>query len=363
MRVVLAGYYGFGNGGDEALLLTVLQMLPPKVKPVVLSANPEQTRAAYGVEAVDRWNGWAVWRALRTADGLVWGGGSLMQDSTSWRNPLYYGGLMVLAGWLGLRRVAWAQGIGPLRRSWTRALTVWCLRRCKAVSVRDRASAALLDSWNVPYKLAPDPVWAMEASDCSSHWPDPAVAIVLRSHPHLTAKRLAVLQRALIYLRLQTGAHLLLLPFQAADRPLSEQLQAALADGLPVDGDPDLRDLIGKNRKSDSSQIVQIDDPRRLKGTFRHVQLAIAMRLHGVIMAAAEGVPTYALSYDPKVTQLMEAESISGCELEQLPENAEALGREWVALLQQSGLTREQRDRLRQDTLVHRELLHRALLD
>ncbi|PZV13958.1 MAG: polysaccharide pyruvyl transferase CsaB, partial [Leptolyngbya sp.] len=34
MRAVLCGYYGLGNGGDEALLATLLQMLPPSVTPV-----------------------------------------------------------------------------------------------------------------------------------------------------------------------------------------------------------------------------------------------------------------------------------------------------------------------------------------
>ena len=54
MRVVLCGYYGMGNGGDEALLASLLQMLPSQVKPVVLSGDPEQTAQCYGVEAYHR---------------------------------------------------------------------------------------------------------------------------------------------------------------------------------------------------------------------------------------------------------------------------------------------------------------------
>ncbi len=54
MRALLSGYYGKGNGGDEALLATLLQMLPPHVIPVVLSGDPQQTSDRYGVEAHDR---------------------------------------------------------------------------------------------------------------------------------------------------------------------------------------------------------------------------------------------------------------------------------------------------------------------
>lgn len=43
MRVLLSGYYGKGNGGDEALLATLLQMLPPHITPVVLSGSPQLT--------------------------------------------------------------------------------------------------------------------------------------------------------------------------------------------------------------------------------------------------------------------------------------------------------------------------------
>ena len=114
MRVLLSGYYGKGNGGDEALLATLLQMLPPDVTPVVLSGNPEETHRHYGVECYNRMAVLQVIKALRSCDAFVWGGGSLIQDATSSISPLYYGGLMALAQVMGLKTVAWGQGIGPL---------------------------------------------------------------------------------------------------------------------------------------------------------------------------------------------------------------------------------------------------------
>ncbi|MGB7251031.1 MAG: polysaccharide pyruvyl transferase CsaB, partial [Phormidesmis sp.] len=103
MRAVLCGYYGMGNGGDEALLASLLQMLPASVTPLVLSGNPQQTRDRFGVEAIPRKSISAVFSALRRSDAFIWGGGSLMQDASSALNPLYYGGLMMLAQRMGLK--------------------------------------------------------------------------------------------------------------------------------------------------------------------------------------------------------------------------------------------------------------------
>ena len=74
LRAVLCGYYGKGNGGDEALLATLLQMLPANVTPLVLSGNPDETRDRYGVEACSRMALMAVLKALRQSDVLIWAG-------------------------------------------------------------------------------------------------------------------------------------------------------------------------------------------------------------------------------------------------------------------------------------------------
>ena len=136
MKAVLCGYYGMGNGGDEALLASLLQMLPASVEPIVLSGDPAQTQSRYQVEAVPRKSILAVFSALRRADAFIWGGGSLMQDASSVLNPVYYGGLMLLAQMMGLKTVAWAQGIGPLDRSFSR----WLTRRALAGCREDRKS-------------------------------------------------------------------------------------------------------------------------------------------------------------------------------------------------------------------------------
>ena len=343
-QAVLCGYYGMGNGGDEALLASLLQMLPSEIDPLVLSGNPQQTHDRYGVESCDRKSLTCVMQALRKSDIFIWGGGSLMQDATSPFSPFYYGGLMKLAQAMGLTTIAWAQGIGPLNRSLTRSLTQQVLKRCAGVSVRDRGSAALLHDWEISSMLAPDPVWAMESKAVAGLWdlPAPRVAVNLRSHPVLTPDRLTVLTRALIEFQTATQVCLLLLPFQASqDLAIAQTIQPQLP-GV--------------------SKILMLEDPQELKGVFRGVEMAIAMRFHGLIMAAAEGCRCFALRYDPKVSRLMDELEISGWELADLPLDANQISQTWLEMYANGdALSKDQIHSLVDRALMHRELLQEIL--
>jgi polysaccharide pyruvyl transferase CsaB len=336
-RAVLCGYYGMGNGGDEALLATLLQMLPADIEPIVLSKTPAATAARYKVEAVDRWNFFAVLGAMRRANIFIWGGGSLIQDVSSQISPLYYLGLMQLAQLLGLKTIAWGQGLGPLTRPLTRRLTRRLLRRCTAVSVRDRGSADLLSQWQIPHTLAPDPVWAMETdSPIRSVQPQLTVAVNLRQHHSLTPDRLTTFTQALVEFQRRTQAHILLVPFQYS---LDFDLAAALVRQVP------------------GSELVELEDPEELRRLFDRVDLAIVMRLHGLIMAAAAGARCFALSYDPKVTQVATTLGLGFCEMVQFPDDPTQLTQAWLQIAMEPGLSREQRQELAQAAKAHRELL------
>ncbi|KAM3103311.1 polysaccharide pyruvyl transferase CsaB [Phormidesmis sp. 146-35] len=340
MRAVLCGYYGMGNGGDEALLASLLQMLPSEITPIVLSGNPQQTHDRYGVACCDRKSFLSVMQALRRSQILIWGGGSLMQDATSAMSPFYYGGLMKLAQWMGLKTIAWAQGVGPLNRPISRWLAKQAFKGCDGVSVRDRGSATLLNDWQIPFVMAPDPVWAMESEPVKGLWdlPAPRVAVNLRAHRLLTPDRLATLTRALTDFQKATQTCLILLPFQKSqDLAIAQFIQPQLPG---------------------ASKILVLENPQELKGVFRGVEMAIAMRFHGLIMAAAEGCRCFALSYDPKVSQLMVDLEIPGWELSEIPTSANQISQTWIELYANG-------DALSDDqigSLVDRALMHQDIL-
>jgi polysaccharide pyruvyl transferase CsaB len=332
------------NAGDEALLASLLQMLPAQVTPVVLSGNPSQTRARYGVMACNRRSLRSVIRTLRSCEAFIWGGGSLMQDATSAMSPFYYGGLMLLAQQMGLKTIAWAQGIGPLNRRTTQWITRRSLLHCRAISVRDVGSAKLLHQWHIPSHLAPDPVWALDPSPVPGLWdsPAPRIAVALRPHPDLTDQRLAVLTRALKSFQQATNVHVLLIPFQPSqDLTIARAIHQAIPD---------------------HSEILLLNDPHQLKGAFRGVEMAIAMRFHGLIMAAACECRCFAISYDPKVNQLMDDIDIPGWNVADIPDDPNGICTTWLNHYANGmGLSSIQVEALSDRARLHQQLLDTQL--
>jgi polysaccharide pyruvyl transferase CsaB len=322
----------------------MLEMLPDSVKPIVLSANPQITKTIYGVESFDRMNSTAVLQALRESQVLILGGGSLIQDATSLRNSVYYGGLIGVAQQLGLKTIAIAQGIGPINSGITKWIAKRAFGACTAVSVRDPASAFLLSDWGISSVMAPDPVWNLTATPVpeAAALPNPKIALTVRSHPLLTTRLIDRLTQALVALQAATGAQILIIPFQlSTDLEIAKQIQSGLTG---------------------QSQILAIADPRQLKGVFQGVDLAIGMRYHSLIMAAAEGCKCWAISYDPKVSKLMTEINIPGWELSDLPADAAKMSAQWQSHLETGQpLDRAEIDAIAQKSLTHRDLLIAAL--
>lgn len=344
IQAVLCGYYGFGNGGDEALLASLLQMLPEHVTPLVLSSDPPATEKLHGVQSCDRNHFPTVFSALRSSQAFIWGGGSLIQDATSTLSPVYYTGLMFLAQKLGLKTIAWAQGIGPLNASHNRWLAKQAFKGCAGVTVRDRNSTRFIQDWKLQASQAPDPVWALDATSVYGRveLPNPRIAVSLRAHSLLTLERLQHLSDALVQFQNQTQASILLLPFQPRqDLDIAQTLQQQLTG---------------------PSQVLPLSDPRQLKGVFQTVDMAIAMRLHALIMAAAEGCRCVGLSYDPKVTQLMTDIDCPGWDLGELPVDASQICQVWTEHYRRGkGLTTEDRGTRRDQALKHQKILQQAL--
>ncbi len=164
--VLISGYYGFSNLGDEAILEVIIDELTrimPSQNIVALSNNPAETEKTFGIRAADRWNIGALTKLLPHTKLFISGGGGLFQDIVSVKSPFFYGAQILIARALGAPVMVFAQGIGRLKRQSDAQSPDWPSVRSNFVAVRDQQSVDLLREWGLAAQLTADPVWALQA--------------------------------------------------------------------------------------------------------------------------------------------------------------------------------------------------------
>ena len=90
--VLLCGYYGYGNCGDDILLHAAVaraRITYPHLPVLALTRTPAKDRLRFDVPTASRRNPLALYASLRKASVLILGGGSILQDRTSLRSLLY----------------------------------------------------------------------------------------------------------------------------------------------------------------------------------------------------------------------------------------------------------------------------------
>jgi len=327
------GYYGEHNLGDDALLAALLAQLPEGARAgaVVTAADATAVAALAPVATVPRRSLGRVRQALSKADALVFGGGSLLQDSTSVRSLLYYAVLIVQARLQGTPVIFWGQGLGPLHHRRSRWLVARLLPLLSAAAWRDQASATLALQLGRPPgdAVGADPVWTAPAPA----WRGPGGPIVLawRPTPLLTPQGWQTLLEAVETLARESGREVVWLPFHG-------------------DQDPDLPARLGSSWRQIPCPTVEV-----ALGQLAGAGLVLAMRLHALILAIRCGAPSAALAYDPKVSAAAQAAGCPCADLQQ-PLTGEALLSSWRSLLDRPGPGERVAD-LQQRAAVHSTLL------
>ena len=273
-NILISGYYGFDNLGDELLLTALLRELrqvSPESRITVLSACPRATAARHSVEAAPRNRPLTVLRALERCDLLLSGGGSLLQDGTSSRSMWYYLGLLALAQAMGKDTMVYSQGAGPLLRPWNRALTRAVLSKTTAVTLRDGASRETLEALGLrrPMAVTADPVLSLPIRSGGGEGTQLAWVIHGR---YCTTAVCQALGEAMAALNHQ-GCTSWLLPF------------------CPGEDTPILETLAPWGRMVSREQLW----PR-----LGRCGVVISMRLHGLILGAKLGAELVSLTCDPK---------------------------------------------------------------
>jgi polysaccharide pyruvyl transferase CsaB len=317
-RLCIAGWYGYYNIGDEALMEAILDDVRchlPSTQTVVLSLDPVHTAARHrvssapllpqGIKALMKslvtLGLFRTMRAIASADAFVLGGGGYLSD-WQWQALPYWLGQLAFAKVLGKRTMLYANGAGPIRSRFGKWLTRIVLNRfTDVISVRDDVSAEWLRNAGVTRRIhvTADPVAGKrfelgELPPMVEPGHNVAICVAPLFHrPDLWQNaadryvRYVKALRKLIQALQEWGVHVHLLPMQPDyDLPFMRDVRKGISDVNVVE---------------DSLTVAQI---QALVG---QMDVVVGMRLHACVLSANSGTPVVGIIYHHKVQQFLAA--------------------------------------------------------
>lgn len=300
INIVVSGYYGFNNAGDEAMLYAILRSLNqlfdhPGI--TVISGHPENTEKTFHVKTVPRFNMAAIMKALWHCDLLISGGGSLLQDVTSWKSLMYY--LTIIMTGIVMRKhvFLFSQGIGPVRHRWIRWLLKIVLNHVDAITVRDSESKGFLERLGVKNRiyctadavltLSPVPLDEGKKILKENHVPSDKKLIGISVRHWMNSNDWMEKFRQYIEEMKKNGDYaFVFIPMQyPEDVKAAQSIVPQKEDGVYILKGP-----------YDTEQLVSL---------IGNLDLLIGIRLHALIFASLMHVPFIGISYDPKIDNFL----------------------------------------------------------
>lgn len=300
--ILMSGYYGFDNSGDDAILKAIVKDIKEKdenIEIVVLSNNPKKTEEMYSVKAVNRFHLKDLITAIKSTSLLISGGGSLLQDVTSTRSLLYYLAVMTLAKLFKKPIMIYANGIGPIDKSINRFLTKEILNRVNLITLRDEDSRSYLEKMKVKNKniyVTADPVFTLNKA------PQNRIDEIFENENIPKDKKLIG-----ISIRHWKKADNLEETIGKAIDLIIEKYDVNVVL-IPMHYPEDLEISLRVMENIKSSNCFVIKDKysvEEIMGVIKELDIIVAMRLHSLIYAATQEIPMVGLVYDPKVEGIL----------------------------------------------------------
>lgn len=263
-KVLMVGYWGGFNVGDEGFLEIVLPRLKHKAHITVASKNPANTTKSFNVRSVKA-EPLTLVRELLRNDIVLEGPGGLFQDATSFKSLFYYFLPPFLGKLFGKKVYLYGIGIGPINRSISEKLTLKAFRMADGKYVRDAYSYDWLQSRGVSCDLAADVVFTVAGEHYYGYNPMFDSVLYIPSHKWENLDVDQVDGNMVIF-------------FPGKDLPMTAVARGTYIDGLELG----------------VLEIVSL---------FKQYKGAVVGRLHAGILATIAGLPFVAIPYDVKLTE------------------------------------------------------------
>ena len=267
----------------------------------MLSNNPYKTSRDYDTRAVNRRNLLSLVKEIWATDVVVLGGGGLLQDITSKLSLIYYLGIIWISVIFSKRVMLISQGIGPITSDISRLLTRLTIQRVNTIATRDIYSLNLLKKLGIKNPkmcVIPDPVFLLNIKDANIFKRDIKMVGGKKSKYRLCfcvrewRNRKDLINRLVKLLKeilKEFDFDVVFVEFhKSLDRGIYQELMSKIeSSNLPV------------------PRLLEWNDLNSLINTIKEVDIMVAMRYHALVLASVIGIPSFALSYDPKIRNLV----------------------------------------------------------
>ena len=312
---VVDGYVGRDNFGDEFLFKTICERLRrdyPGSWVSLVGRNPAGSLARHGVAGLPARDKAGINALLNGASALIFMGGILLDynpqiKSVAGSVDLFLNPTSTVTVQTALADLAWLNGVptvylgigaGPLAGPDAQGMVrLASLTRPRYIARDGETERLLLDA-------GVDAALVSRGADLAyaAEYPTEAVttgrglvargtdgdagyvAWALREHEPYTERIVEAAARAADALYEERGLASVLLAFEPGDAQVNEQVK-------------------GRMQHPEAALLQDTDDFDLTTGIIGGAELVVAMRLHGTIVAAAQGVPAVGLSYNVKVAE------------------------------------------------------------
>ena len=305
--VLLSGYYGFGNLGDELILRNIARLFREIGFSSIyaVSGDVEYSKSKHeGIHFIHRDDYQAIVDLVKQMDLVALGGGGLFQDYNRLETAgLFESPKMGVHSYINVPLIAHIfgkpiaylfQGVGPLFSEDSRNFTKYTYFLSHYTSVRDRDSVRLLEEMGIrDVVLSSDPTFLYPLKNVKTEKERPKVGISLR---------------------------------QWVDQSVEEKITGSFTDFLniaPEDYDfyfISFQDHDDQNTDSSIYQSIKSNLKRErnfslirskdysledIEKMIADLDFLIGMRLHSIILAIKYGIPFFAIPYWNKVDNLL----------------------------------------------------------
>ena len=324
--MIISGYYGFDNIGDDAMLMGIINSFKehkPGVRLAILSKAPVSTALAYRVNTFNRLDFLKAMRLMRQTRLFIHGGGNLIQDITSTRSLFFYLAITIIAKLMHVRVMFFGNGFGPLIKTFNRRVSGRVLNCADAITVREMLSLDELQSLDVTkpaIRLTADPALLVTQTA-----PDPEIDDILEKEgipagvPYIgfSVREYHTSVVTAVGAAVGTTVGTAVGTAVRAAAANSEEYLTAIANAadefhkkygalpvfLPTEYPRDVHqiDKVLKLMKTRGYIIRQRYTVPQTLGIVARMDMMVAMRLHALIFAASMNVPVVSIEYQSKI--------------------------------------------------------------